>query len=160
MRTTPPLRIWWRIIAPPPPQPRWWPFFPNGGRRYGPSSSARRHLRQLLALRLEAIRHRLERLRQRMGELHPSHWLERKRGWLLQQRKLLTALSPLHLLERGFSILQDGEGNLVRSVTDLRPDDAIAIQIMDGQVLATVNQIQPRKPCPLTSQALKVRELE
>jgi exodeoxyribonuclease VII large subunit len=104
---------------------------------------SRRHLRQLLALRLESIRHRLERLRQRMGELHPSHWLERKREWLLQQKKLLTALSPLHLLERGFSILQDGEGNLVRSVTDLRPDDAIAIQIMDGQVLATVNQIQP-----------------
>jgi len=104
----------------------------------------RRHLRQLLVLRLQAIHQRLGRLRQQMGELHPSHWLERKRGWLLQQRKLLTALSPLHLLQRGYSILLDDEGNLVRSVADLRPGDSIAIQIMDGQVLATVNQIQAK----------------
>lgn len=102
---------------------------------------ARRHLIQILALRLEASRHQLERLRQRLDQLHPSHWLEQQRSWLLQQRKLLIALSPLHLLERGFSLLKDAEGNIVRSVNHLQPEDTISVQIMDGRVVARVTQI-------------------
>ena len=44
----------------------------------------------------------------------------------------LTAVSPLGTLARGFAIVRDGDGHLIRSVTQARPGEAITIQVSDG----------------------------
>lgn len=98
----------------------------------------RRHLHQLLRLRSEALRQRLGLQRQRLQQLHPALLLQRRREWLAQQRRLLQALSPHHVLERGFSVLRDSQGRLVRSIDALATGDEIRVQLLDGEIRAAV----------------------
>ena len=104
----------------------------------------RQLLGQIMALRLQAAVGRLERRRQQLMDLHPRHWLERKRQQLNQRRQLLEALSPSHLLERGFTLLRGPDGRLVRSITSLKAGDDVRIELRDGQVQARVNALSPR----------------
>jgi exodeoxyribonuclease VII large subunit len=104
---------------------------------------SRAHLRRSLTLRLEAARHRLAQQRAQIASLHPIRLLEQQRRWLTQQRRLLQALSPEHLLARGFSLLRDGQGRWVRSLSQLSPGEAIEVQVVDGRVRAVVEALLP-----------------
>jgi exodeoxyribonuclease VII large subunit len=108
------------------------------------------HRRQMLALRLQTLRQRLIRQRDLLVPLHPTRLVEQQRAWLSQQRRLLTALSPQHLLERGFSLVLDGRGRLVRRLSQLAPGDSIAVQLSNGRVDAVVQHLTPAaaKPPP------------
>ena len=103
----------------------------------------RRHLRQLVTLRLQRTTDTLQRLRQRLGDLHPRLLLERESSRLAQQRRLLQALSPTHLLERGFTLLRGPQGQLIRSVGELAAGDRIAIELRDGSLQARVEALKP-----------------
>lgn len=50
----------------------------------------------------------------------------------------LDAMSPLKVISRGYSLTEDGEGNLVRSVHQLRPGQHITVRISDGNIQAAV----------------------
>jgi exodeoxyribonuclease VII large subunit len=102
---------------------------------------SRSHLRRLLALRLQAARQQLNQQRALLAALHPARLLEQQRRWLSQQRRLLQALSPQHLLERGFSLIRDRQGRLVRSLAQLRAGESIEVQIVDGRLRAVVEQL-------------------
>jgi exodeoxyribonuclease VII large subunit len=109
---------------------------------------SRAHLQRSLTLRLEAARHRLVQQRSQLTSLHPIRLLENQRRWLAQQRLLLQALSPQHLLARGFSLLTDGKGLPVRSLGQLRPGEAIEVQVVDGRVRALVEELLPATTAP------------
>ncbi len=114
-------------------------------------SQERRHLGQLVRLRLQGARQLLERQRERLATWHPALLLKRERQWLEQQRRLLLALSPEQLLARGFSLLRDATGNLVHSIHDLQPGDAIQVQLLDGRVEADVLRLVSAEPPPMAS---------
>jgi exodeoxyribonuclease VII large subunit len=107
---------------------------------------SRLHLRQLVALRLQAAKQRLGQQKARLHSLHPGRLLEQERRWLGQQRQLLQALSPQHLLARGFSLLRDAGGLWVHSCQQLHTGDRIEVQIADGRVRAVVEQVLPADP--------------
>ena len=44
----------------------------------------------------------------------------------------LNDLSPLKILERGWSITRDNQGTIIKSVTQVKPQDHITIQLLDG----------------------------
>jgi exodeoxyribonuclease VII large subunit len=50
----------------------------------------------------------------------------------------LDAMSPLKVLTRGYSMAQNGRGEVVRSVSQVAPGDTIGISLSDGKILATV----------------------
>jgi exodeoxyribonuclease VII large subunit len=102
---------------------------------------SRSHLRRLVALRLQAARQQLVQQRVLLVALHPARLLDQQRRWLSQQRRLLQALSPQHLLERGFSLIRDRQGRLVRSLAQLRAGESIEVQIVDGRLRAVVEQL-------------------
>lgn len=52
----------------------------------------------------------------------------------------LNDLSPLHILERGWAIASDDEGHLVRSVSDVAPDDRLRVQLVDGVLSCRVEE--------------------
>ena len=110
----------------------------------------RRHLREVGSLRLESWHRHLARQRQELRRLHPFLLLAQKRELLNQQRKLLRALSPQHLLERGFSLVRDARERLVRSASSLQPGDRITVQLVDGRLDAQVLGIEgrPQDPSP------------
>lgn len=44
----------------------------------------------------------------------------------------LNDLSPLKILERGWSITRDNQGTIIKSVTQVKPQDHITVQFLDG----------------------------
>ncbi len=112
---------------------------------------SRAHLQRTLSLRLAAARQRLGQQRSQLTACHPIRLLEQQRRWLAQQRLLLQALSPQHLLARGFSLLRDGRGQLVRSLAQLQPGDPLELQLADGRVRARVQDLLPDTPTPAST---------
>lgn len=64
--------------------------------------------------------------------------LDRRRGRLAVAVAGLSAVSPLATLARGFAIVRDAEGRLIRSVAQVRPGTPITIQLGDGAFGAQV----------------------
>lgn len=106
------------------------------------------HLAQVVQLRLAAERQQLQQKRQRLGDLHPQLLLAERRRDLRQAWALLRALSPAHLLERGYCLVRNGQGQLVRSVAQLVRDDRLVLELADGTVTAEVREIHPSASAP------------
>ena len=106
----------------------------------------RRHLQQLVVLRLQGARQRLGQLAERLQRLHPRDQLRMRRRDLEQARRLLQVLSPQHVLERGFALVHRADGQLVRRLQDLEGGRPIAITLADGEADALVQSLRPRSP--------------
>lgn len=57
----------------------------------------------------------------------------------------LEALSPLSVLSRGYSVVTDGAGTAVKSVSTMKPEDEIVVRVSDGTISATVKSVQKEK---------------
>lgn len=110
-----------------------------------------RHPAQVLAegrLALQSLRERLVRaeeqsLASRRAELErlPPRLAAAVAGTLADARSALgrraaelDALSPLAVLGRGYAILSDRAGKVLRSVADARPGDALSARLSDGSI--------------------------
>jgi exodeoxyribonuclease VII large subunit len=98
-------------------------------------------LRQRLLQRLDQERHRLELHRERLLQLHPRRILEQQRQQLQQRLELLRALSPERLLERGFALVRQPNGRLVRSIEQVSVGSRLALVLTDGRVEAEVLEL-------------------
>jgi exodeoxyribonuclease VII large subunit len=99
-------------------------------------------------LRLAGERQQLQQKLQRLADLHPRQLVAERRRDLQQALALLRALSPQHLLDRGFSLVRDEQGQLVRSVQGLKRGQPLLVQFADGQVSTDVREIQPSPAAP------------
>ncbi|MFK2904794.1 exodeoxyribonuclease VII large subunit [Dyella ginsengisoli] len=87
-------------------------------------------------------RHRLALLARRLAELDPrlrraiARMLERKRLTLGQIARALHAVSPLATLDRGYAIVFDARGKVLRSATDVNDGDTLRIRLADGELPA------------------------
>jgi exodeoxyribonuclease VII large subunit len=95
-------------------------------------------LRQSLSHRLQRERLRLESDRARLLQLHPCQLVASTRQQLEQRIELLQALSPQRLLERGFSLVHQADGQLVRSVQQVQSGDALQLMVADGRINTVV----------------------
>lgn len=94
------------------------------------------------------LENRLNRRRMMLDSLSTS--IQHSMSRLLSDRKakaqLLThkmqALSPLAVLERGYSIVLDKNGNVIKSVSGVSAGDNISIKLSDGRILADVQEVQ------------------
>ncbi len=109
-------------------------------RRLELATAAVRHhdlRRLLLAIRRElhagtaalaaAVRNRL---------LHNRSRLESSEG-------RLQSLSPLNILERGYALVFDPQGKLVKDSSQVKPGEEISARLARGELSATVKKIQP-----------------
>jgi len=120
-------------------------------------AALRRRLREL-SLRVEAVRRGrvlaspLDRLRQesqRADELaqrcvravQAAVARGQQRAVALEQR--VAALSPVRVLDRGFALVYDRSGRLVRTATSCTPGDRIEIQFGRGRVRCRIEQVWP-----------------
>ena len=102
-------------------------------------------VKQMVMLRLERERQRLSSLRERLELQHPTLVLQRLRRDLQHRLALLQALSPQHLLPRGFALVRTSTGELVRSAQQVTPGDALSIQLAEGQLEVEVKQHHPQQ---------------
>ncbi|EGR4133010.1 exodeoxyribonuclease VII large subunit [Vibrio cholerae] len=118
-------------------------------------------LEQKMQQRLATQQQRRDRLSHKI-ELHsPIHLIRQQRFNLIQQEQRITqsiqryliqsrhqlallsekldAVSPLATLARGYSVTRTTQGELVRQSTQVKPGDTLVTQLMDGEILSTVN---------------------
>jgi exodeoxyribonuclease VII large subunit len=72
--------------------------------------------------------------------------LTSRRQALGHAQQLLQALSPAQQLKRGFCLLSDGKGVVVRSVQQLEKGSEVIAQLTDGQASAVVREIVYQAP--------------
>ena len=85
---------------------------------------------------LAGMRHRLE------AALHPA--LARRRHAIEAACGKLEALSPVRVLERGFSLTQRADGHIVTSAADVQPGERISVRVRDGGIDATVEETRKK----------------
>ena len=87
--------------------------------------------------RIDAQRALLVGLRQSL-EATIKRAADRRRRAIETCTHKLEALSPLKVLDRGFSLTQDARGHLVTRADQVRPGDAITVRLRDGALAAEV----------------------
>jgi exodeoxyribonuclease VII large subunit len=94
---------------------------------------------------------RLDNNRQRLDMLHTrleraiENRLSRERGRLNVAQVGLTAVGPLATLARGYAIVRQADGAVVKSVTAVVPGQSLTIHVADGAFGVTTNP-SPNKP--------------
>jgi exodeoxyribonuclease VII large subunit len=86
------------------------------------------------------------------GRLAPAfeRLVAQRRERLTALDKLLQSFSYMNVLDRGFALVTDAEGRIVRSKDAVGPGDPLAIKVADGEIAANVTgaPIIRRKPRP------------
>ncbi|KRE90095.1 exodeoxyribonuclease VII large subunit [Frateuria sp. Soil773] len=91
------------------------------------------HPRQRLQLLRRLLAEHAQRLRQSI-----ERRLERERLTLQQSARALHAVSPLATLERGYAIVFDADGKVVRSAKDVAADTRLRARLADGELALRV----------------------
>jgi exodeoxyribonuclease VII large subunit len=97
-------------------------------------------------------RARLPLLARRLDEQHLrlqraiAQTFERRGTALHHAARALHAVSPLATLERGYTILFDGDGHVLRSVLGVVPGSGLRARLADGELALRVEACLPAKP--------------
>jgi len=69
---------------------------------------------------------------------------EKHRQQFVSSIRTLEALNPLKIMDRGYSIIYK-EGQLVKSVENVKKDDSIFVTLQDGQLEAIVRRVEVKE---------------
>jgi len=89
---------------------------------------------------LEESKGELERLKAQMARLDSERLLRSKRQQLQELAGQVRLLSPQGVLERGYGLMFDGNGRLVRSIDQVQSRDEVRIQLHDGRIYAKADK--------------------
>ena len=95
--------------------------------------------------RLAAVRQRLEGLIANLAAATETRLLE-KRGALDRRSASLEALSPVAILNRGYALVFDARGELVKDAARLEAGDDLSARLARGRVRARVTATEPGEP--------------
>ncbi len=84
---------------------------------------------------------RLDLAVERLANAQKNIIREKKERYLRLSERL-DALSPLKVLQRGYSVAMDRDGAVVRSVHSVRPGDCIDIVVADGTIRTAVESVK------------------
>ncbi|MDW2981578.1 MAG: exodeoxyribonuclease VII large subunit [Rhodanobacter sp.] len=99
------------------------------------------HPRARLPLLARRLTEQDQRLRRAI-----AHALERRQTVLRHAGHALHAVSPLATLERGYAILFDANGQVLRSVQGVAAGSALRARLVDGELGLLVRECRPAKP--------------
>ncbi|WP_046173798.1 exodeoxyribonuclease VII large subunit [Domibacillus indicus] len=94
--------------------------------------------------RIEFEAAQLEKVKKHLYRLAQST-INEKRSAFQQNTAMLDALSPLKVMERGYSLIYSDNETIVKTVHDVKKDDRIRIQMTDGTIYAHVDSIGGKK---------------
>ncbi|MEL0028059.1 MAG: exodeoxyribonuclease VII large subunit, partial [Perlucidibaca sp.] len=93
------------------------------------------------ARRLQQLRHQLLQLRQRAERSLRLDLEQRQRG-LASLAQRAQSVSPLNVIARGYAIVSDNQGQVVRQLSDAPPGSEIRARLANGVLHATVTRQQ------------------
>jgi len=91
--------------------------------------------------KLQHLKVRLAHLHQRLTE-HTQHQLTLQKQRLGQAVQLLEAVSPLNTLQRGYAIVTDSDGNILRQGQPDLVGQQITAQLAQGNLRCTVEEVE------------------
>jgi len=91
----------------------------------------------LIAARTEEV----EALRDRARRT-TTHVLDRAADEVAHHRARARALSPLATLQRGYAVVQDDAGHVLRSIASVTTADRIHVRLADGRIHATAEAVE------------------
>jgi exodeoxyribonuclease VII large subunit len=97
--------------------------------------------------RLAAIRQQLRAQVANLAAITHTRLLE-IRGVLDRQAASLEALSPLAILNRGYAVVFDAKGRLVKDASRFKPGDELSARLARGRVRARVTATERNEPDP------------
>ena len=103
------------------------------------------HLQTRLAAQLpktEPARSRLNDDTRRMGA-RMATLLAQKRQALASLEAQLELLNPQRTLERGYAMVLDGKGRVIRAPKDLRPRETVTVRLAEGSAEIGIASVQP-----------------
>ena len=83
----------------------------------------------------------LEMLTNRLGSAQLQLISGRKQRYIAMTAKL-DAMSPLKVLTRGYAMVQSGDGEVLRSVSQVKLGEQIEISVSDGKIAAAVTEVR------------------
>jgi exodeoxyribonuclease VII large subunit len=127
-------------------------------------------LTQVANQRVATAQEQLHRLAERLQRLQINRQIRQERQaivWLQQRliqrssqqmqqatqhyqllRQKLTTLDPAAVLRRGYALVRQADGSVVRSTAQLAPDAELHIQLDQGQIKVKVSEILPSRVLP------------
>ena len=90
---------------------------------------------------LEQRQKNLEHLRTRLIAAQTQQLQRRKQRFIGCTAKL-DAMSPLKVLTRGYSIVNQDDGSILRSVTQTEPGREVRVTLTDGSLRAVVSEVK------------------
>lgn len=122
----------------------------DAAKRIVPSVIEQREIIHHLATRLhQASGVRIEREQQRVEELllraqrAVQRHIATSRADVLHLQARVRALSPLATLERGYAVVTDDTGQLIRSIAEAKENSLVNVRVMDGTLVTRIDTIQP-----------------
>ena len=91
--------------------------------------------------KLMASKERCKQLEKALHQ-HLAITLRQKQQEFAKTAATLEALSPLKIMERGFSLAYEADGTILKSIKQVRKQDAIKLQLSDGKLYCTVEQTE------------------
>jgi exodeoxyribonuclease VII large subunit len=91
------------------------------------------------AIRLRSDRQRLDELGRRSG-IAMTHQSQLSRAQIAGMEQRLRSLNPIAVLGRGYAVVSQQDGSLVRSTTQVKAGDALNVRVADGNFDARVEK--------------------
>ncbi len=115
----------------------------DASRRFALAASrlAQRDLRQQLSMQKRELLSHVQAL-----AAATRRYLMHRRSRLEQASGKLDTLSPVAILERGYSLIFDAQGALIKEAAQLEPGDAIRARLARGEVDARVESLRKAEP--------------
>lgn len=104
------------------------------------------HLRQRLVMQsprrqLSDSREALRRVGERLTSIIQQD-LSHRRENLEHAAQTLNVVSPLATLGRGYAIVRDNQGNIIREASEVGPGDTISARVAKGEMKAKVTSVK------------------
>jgi exodeoxyribonuclease VII large subunit len=113
-------------------------------------SAANASLRTLPARLLSQIHRAQDRLTGLSGRADSALLadIQRRRSTVTSQNRILQSLSYENVLKRGYALVRDGTGSIVKAASSLSLNQAVAIQFADGTISAVTSEggTAPQQP--------------
>ena len=119
-------------------------------------------LRRALNSQLQTQRQKIDALHSKLARVHPGkaidsyhqlldryikqmsrsvkQQLQTKQSQTAQAMHLLDTVSPLKTLGRGYSIIRDSQGGVIKTIAGVTPGDSLKSQVADGAIYFTVDK--------------------
>ena len=86
-------------------------------------------------------RQRLDRMLEDIKKL-VNNKLQISQTTLKNYGERLHSLSPLSIMSRGYSIAKNEEGNIIKSITQVKIDEDLSLYLMDGEITCNVKEVK------------------